>query len=100
MKIRGTADKPGLEAPKMEKIWARQKSLLVWCEGPTYTEDGNKQKVDVGNIVELEPQVFGYKTERGIFGRPDFVPRVFCNDVAVFVSCIGWQRLIEVNFAA
>lgn len=61
IKIRGTDPSPGLDAPKIEKIWRRETGLKA-REGTTYTENDNEQEIDVGNIVELEPQVLGHKT--------------------------------------
>ena len=62
----------------------------------THAQDNNEQEVDVGDVVELEPQVLGYEAERRVFGgsylafclrqgnvEVDFAPRV-----SLFGACI------------
>jgi hypothetical protein len=63
----------------------------------TYTQDDDEQKVDVGDIVELEPQILGNEAERRVLGGSYLVARVVCNGVAVFVALSLRQRRVEVD---
>jgi hypothetical protein len=97
--MRGTALSAGLLAPKIEKICKTCGQHLAACSSRrgTYTEDDDEQKVDVGDVVELEPQVLGHEAERCVFGGSYLVARVVCNGVTVVVALCLRQRRVEVN---
>jgi hypothetical protein len=65
--------------------------------GETYTEDNNEQKVHVGDIVELEPQILWHETERRVLCGSYLVARVVCDRVAVFVTLGLGQGHVEVD---
>jgi hypothetical protein len=56
----------------------------------TYYQDIIKKEEDIGNVVELEPDVFWYERQRGILGRPDLVPRISLRGIALFVLAVIW----------
>ena len=56
----------------------------------TYREDDEKKEVHVRDVVELKPQILGYKTERGIFCGPDLVALVVSVRAAILVEGISW----------
>ena len=62
MMMRGAAFKPGFEAPKIEKIYdCISESTAANGGGCCYRKYNDEQEIDVGNVVKLEPQVFGNK---------------------------------------
>lgn len=91
MTIRGTAARPGLSTPKTEKN-CHHISIMLWnvqmmC---TYRENNNEQEINVGHVVELQPQVLGYEADGGILCGPDFIPAEILFRFPVFVSCRVW----------
>lgn len=60
-----------------------------------YREDDDEQEVDVGDIMKLEPYVFGDETQGGIFGGSDLVADKGGDGVAFFVARIVRQWLVE-----
>lgn len=66
----------------------------------THAQDNDKQEVDIGDVVELEPQVLGYEAEGRVFGGSYLVAGVVCEGLAFFVAlCLG-QGHVEVDSAA
>jgi len=65
----------------------------------TYTKDDDEQEVDIGNVVELEPQILGHKAEGRVFGGSYLVACVLCRGVAVGVALRLWQRHVDVDSA-
>jgi len=65
--------------------------------GLTYTENNDEKEVDVGNVVELKPQVLWYETQRCIFRGPYLVPRVTLLDVSLFVFCFVGKGDVHID---
>lgn len=63
----------------------------------TYVENNDKQEIDVGDVVELKPDIIGNKSQRRILGRPDLVSRVAIIKETLFISFGFGNRDIEVN---
>lgn len=105
MTIKGTAFSAGFEAPKIEKIYEAL-ALAVFprvhrdCSESTYTQDDDEQEVDVSDVVELEPQILGYETERRVFGCSYLVARVVGDGVSVVVAFRLGQGHVEVDSPA
>ena len=56
----------------------------------TYRQDDDEQKVDVCNVVELQPQVFGQETDGRIFCRPDLIALVLYQRVSFAILGFWW----------
>lgn len=71
--------------------------LKAWQGGSRYThaENDNEEKVNIRNVVELEPQVLGDETQGCIFGSSDLVPRVLSEGTPFGTAEIVWQGQIE-----
>jgi hypothetical protein len=65
--------------------------------GLTYTENNDEKEVDVGNVVELKPQVLWYETQGCIFSGPYLVPRVTLPDVSLFIFCFVGKGDVHVD---
>jgi len=86
----------------MEKIWrgglagkpSRKKRKR------TYAEDDDEQEVDVGDVVELEPQILGYEAEGRVFCRSYLVAGVVCERVAFWIALFLGQGQVEVDSPA
>ena len=65
--------------------------------GLTYIENDDEKEVDVGNVVELKPQVLWYETQRCIFRGPYLVPRVTLLDVSLFVFCFVGKGDVHID---
>ena len=65
----------------------------------TYSKNDQEEEIDIGNVMELEPQVFGYETQRGILRRSDFVPGKLHSRMIVFIFGLWRERHIEVDLA-
>ena len=65
--------------------------------GLTYTENNDEKEVDVGNVVELKPQVLWYETQGCVFSGPYLVPRVTLFDVSLFVFCFIGKGDVHVD---
>lgn len=63
-------------------------------KGDTYAQDDQKQEEDVGNIVELKPNVLWNKRQRGVLGGSDLVSRILGDGMAFFQKLIG-ERQVE-----
>ena len=63
----------------------------------THAQYNNEQEVDIGDVVELEPQVLRYEAERRVFGGSYLVAGVLCERVAFFVAFCLRQGDIEVD---
>lgn len=63
----------------------------------TYNEDVDEKEENVGDLVELEPQVFGDKGERCVLCGPDLVPVVGVYRVTFLILHMRRQREIEVQ---
>ena len=66
-------------------------------QGSTYTKNNDEEKVQVGDIVELEPQIFRDEAQRGVFGSSDLVSAKSLLVVSLFRLCLIWQRHIHVD---
>ena len=62
----------------------------------TYGKDDQKQEVDIGNVVELEPQIFRYEAERSVLGRPYLVATKTCKKSAFVIPCGLWRGYVEI----
>jgi hypothetical protein len=62
MKMMGTDPRPGLEAPNIGKICQSQLKTHAKSREWPYTENNNEHEVDVGDIVELKPQILWHET--------------------------------------
>jgi hypothetical protein len=100
MKIRGTAFNPGLTAPKMGKNYAG--NMVKYGSSSkrgrrigTYSENDEEQEKDVGDVVELEPQVFRDEGYRGILGRSNLVPGEKLPWQAILIKQVLRKRLVE-----
>ncbi len=51
----------------------RVKNHPVQRHDRTHRQDDDEQKVDVGDVLKLEPQILGNEAERRILGRSHFV---------------------------
>ena len=63
----------------------------------TYTENNDEKEVDVGNVVELKPQVLWYETQGGVFSGPYLVPRVALLDVSFFIFCFVGKGDVHID---
>jgi hypothetical protein len=63
----------------------------------TYAENDDEQEVDVGDVVELEPQVLGYEAEGRVLGGSYLVAGVLCEGVAFFVALRLGKGYVEVD---
>lgn len=61
----------------------------------TYREDYDEEEVDVGDVVELKPQVLRNESQRRILGSPDFVPGELSKGTTFSIPRIGRQWDIE-----
>lgn len=62
--ISGTALRAGFVAPKMGNICmveSASRQLMDRFRSP-HTENYHKQEIDIRNVVELEPKIFGDET--------------------------------------
>lgn len=64
-----------------------------------YRKNDDEQEVDVGNVVELEPDVLGHETQRRVFGGSDLVSDELRKGIALFVAGVIGQRLVEEDAA-
>ena len=64
-------------------------------ESSTYDQDNQEQEENVGDIVELEPQVLGHEGYGCILGRSNLVTREGLDGVTILVDKLFRQRLIE-----
>lgn len=100
MTIRGTALRPGLSAPKIEKhynVVNLQRHPEFWVKGDAYTENNNKQEINICYVVKLEPNVLWYEGQGRILCSPDLVSRVIGQGVAIFIAFGFGNRNIEVD---
>ena len=65
--------------------------------GLTYAENNDEKEVDVGNVVELKPQVLWYETQRCVFRGPYLVPRVTLLDVSLFIFCFVGKGDVHID---
>lgn len=65
--------------------------------GLTYAEDNDEKEVDVGNVVELKPQVLWYETQGRVFRGPYLVPRVTLLDMSLFIFCFVGKGDVHVD---
>jgi hypothetical protein len=72
-------------------------SDIITSGSATYRKNDQDKEVDVSNIMELVPQILWYEAERRVLGRPDLVPAVALERVAILVHRAGWQRGVEVD---
>lgn len=56
----------------------------------THCEDNNEEKVDVGDVVKLEPKIFGKKGQWRILSSPNFIPSELSKRMALCIPRIGW----------
>ena len=64
----------------------------------THPKNNDKEEIDIGNIVELEPQVLGHETEGRVFGRSYLVAGVVCEWVAFWIALfLGGAYLITLG---
>lgn len=64
-------------AENAEKLEGRQfRTLESISMSKTYSKDNQEEEVNVGNIVELIPEIFGNKAQWGVLCRPDLVPPI------------------------
>lgn len=65
-------------------------------KGDTYAQDDQKQEEDVGNVVELKPNVLWNKRQRGVLGGSDLVSRILGDGMALFQELVG-ERQVEIQ---
>lgn len=63
----------------------------------TYTKNNDEQEIDVGDVVELKPQVFRYESQCGVFGGSYLVARIVDFWFALLVSCALGKGPVEVD---
>lgn len=99
MKIRGREFSAALTVPKIGNICdgdcERYLGASIGATSSTYHKDNNEQEEDVGNVLELEPEVLRDEGQGRVLGRPDLVSRVRLRWVAVLVEHFFWQREVE-----
>lgn len=66
----------------------------------TYHKNDQKQEENIGDVVELKPQVLRDERQRCIFGRPDFVSRKLLKRMALLVPELRGQRNVEEQCSA
>lgn len=101
--IKGTALRPGLVPPKIGKNWddvsGHFPTRANKQEDATYNKDNEEKEEDVGNVLELKPQVLWDEGQWGVFGCPDLVTRKLVKRIAILVEEVRWQRQIEVQLS-
>lgn len=73
----------------MHQILKRSGWLAGYASGSTgcaYTQNNDEEKVNIGNIVELEEQIFGNKAQCRVLCRSDLVPDELLLVVALFIQ--------------
>lgn len=73
-----------------------QYSPLQIC---THSENDNENEVDVGDVVQLKPQVLGHETDGCVFGRPDLVSLERLQRTALVIACFCRQSAIDIDCA-
>ena len=64
-----------------------------------YRENDDEQKVDIGDVVELEPQVLGDETDGCVFGGSNLVSHELRSGMTFFVARILGQWHVEEDTA-
>lgn len=67
-------------------LWLAKKNVGGGATGTTYAQNNDEQKVDIRNVVELEPKILWYETQRRVFGGSYLVSRVVCSRMALLVA--------------
>jgi len=88
---------------RSRKTWVRcaenrEDLRVVWSaimymrrrKSRAYRKDNDKQEVHVCDIVELQPQVLGHKTDGRVLRRPDLVTLIMLQRVSLFILGFGW----------
>lgn len=65
------------------KSAVRFRDCATWS---TYGENDDEEKVHVGNVMKLEPQVLGDEAEGSVFGCANLVSSEMIDGVAILVS--------------
>lgn len=68
-------------------------------EDVTYRKNDNEKEIDVGDIMELEVQVLGYKTDGRIFGGSDLVADELLFSVPLFVLLFRRQGNVHIDIS-
>ena len=66
-------------------------------EQKPYVENNNKQEIDVGNVVELKPEVLGNERQWGIFRGSNLVSWIVVVGKTILVSFSFGNGDIEVD---
>ena len=61
----------------------------------TYTQDNDKQEVDVSDIVKLKPQVLRNEAQWSVLGCPYLVAYEDLLIIAFFRLCFVWERYVH-----
>lgn len=61
----------------------------------TYNQDNDKEEEDVGDIVELEPNILGYKRQWRVFGGSNLVSGVAAGRMPLVIEHAGGQGQVK-----
>lgn len=89
-------DGEDLEAPSIIRFHTT--AVAAACRrvpSGAHREDDDEEKVDIGDILELKPQILRNEAEGRILGRADLVPLELGAGPAMLIPGIGWQGNVE-----
>ena len=65
----------------------------------TYGEAYDEQEIDVGDVVELQPEVLGKEGKWSVFGGPSLVALKVGQGTAIFILGLGRKLTVEIDCA-
>jgi len=61
----------------------------------TYRKNNDEKEINISNIMELKVKILRYKTDRCVFGRPDFISLIPDERMPLFVFHVGREGDVE-----